>query len=464
MNTENQKTVKPALLAGFQDTLPAQMIPFQRVVGNIKTVFESFGFVPLETPGMERFEVLTGGKENFNKSIFVTRIVQGLEDRGTDAGQEESAMRFDLTVPLARVVAAYPELPRPFKRYQIGKVWRGEKPQDNRYREFFQFDADTIGSFSILADTEIVQLMYETLKTLGLPKFVVRVNDRRVLNGLAEILGCAERSKDLDRTVDKIGSLGVDGVIKDITTKSEKPFDPKLVLGDAEAARLREFLELRSESPEGLLELVTKFVGNDSAQALEGVNALKALIRNLRLLGIPEDFWKVDLSVARGLDYYSGPVFETGVPDMPEVGSIFSGGRFDGLVSRFIAGSNIPGVGASVGLDRLFTVLTKLEKVKAQASTAKVLVTVFDPSLADTSFLCANRIRSSGVPTEVYLGQEITLGKQLAYAARQGIRFAIIIGPDEIAAGKMALRDLDSRVQEILTEAEAIARIAVALK
>ncbi|MEO8637805.1 MAG: histidine--tRNA ligase [Candidatus Taylorbacteria bacterium] len=463
MKTE-QKTVRPSLLSGFQDILPARMIPFQKLIARIKIIFESFGFVPLETPGMERLEVLTGGSEDFNKSIFRTRVVRGAEDRGKDLGDEDSALRFDLTVPLARVVASYQEIPRPFKRYQIGKVWRGEKPQNNRYREFFQFDADIVGSNSILADTEIVQVIYATLSNLELPKFSIRINDRRILNGLAEILNCSDKCKELDRAIDKIDSLGVDGVIAELTKESDTALTNPLLLNPEQIQILKGFLALKSETSSELLNLVEKFFEAKSEDASKGIDALKALTKNLLLIGIPEEFWKIDLAVARGLDYYSGPVFETVIEDMPDIGSIFSGGRFDGLVNRFDADINMPGVGASVGVDRLFTALTRLGRVKEETSVSKVLVTIFDQSLAEASLACASRIRRGGVPTEIYLGNERTIKAQLGYALKQGIRFVIILGPDEIKSGKVALRDLDAKKQELLTEKEASDMITLALQ
>ena len=460
-----QKIVKPALLAGFQDILPARMIPFQEMIAKIKVVFESFGFVPLETPGMERLEVLTGGSDDFNKSIFRTRVVRGVEDRGAaDLLEEDAAMRFDLTVPLARVVASHPEIQRPFKRYQYGKVWRGEKPQKNRYREFFQFDADIVGSSSILADAEIVHLIYSTLNMFELPTFSIKINDRRVLNGLAEVLGCPDKCKELDRAIDKVDSLGIEGVITELTKKSDDPFASPLVLDDVQSGILLKFLHIKADSSKELLRKVADFFGEKSPEAAKGIEALHQICIKLWSLGISEKFWKIDLSVARGLDYYTGPVFETVVDDMPDVGSIFSGGRFDGLVNRFDAAINMPGVGASIGVDRLFTVLTKLGKIKEQATVSKVLVTIFDQSLSHISYMCAHSVRKSGVPTEVYLGNEKSLKGQLGYALKQGIRFVIIIGPDEIKSKKVMLKDLDTKQQELLTESEATARITAVLE
>lgn len=460
-------TVKPALLAGFQDVLPSQMIPFQKMVGRIRGVFESFGFVPLETPGMERREVLTGGSDDFNKSIFATRIITGAEDRGTTLEEDDAAMRFDLTVPLARVVASYPDLPRPFKRYQFGKVWRGEKPQKNRYREFFQFDADIIGANSILADTEIIQLMYETLRAFELDDFLIRISDRRILDGLAEAVGCIERPKDFNRFMDKADTFrSTDKFVAELTrAPSNKAFDPKLVLTSEQGEKVREFLLLAEDTPDELLRRTETFFGELSAQAGLGIRALWALVENLTTLGIPRKFWKIDLAVARGLDYYSGPVFETSISSMPEVGSVFSGGRFDGLTSRFIEGSKIPGVGASVGVDRLFTVLTTKGTIKAQAGTARVLVTRFrDDKLAQVSLAVANRIRARGIPTELYLGEEEKVGPQIIYAVKQGARYAVIIGSDEVAENMITLKDLSARTQETLTEAVAIDRILAGLR
>jgi histidyl-tRNA synthetase len=296
-----------------------------------------------------------------------------------------------------------------------------------------------------------------------LPAFVIKINDRRILNGLAEILGCPDKCKELDRAIDKVDSIGIEGVIQELTKKSDDPFLTPLILNPEQCGTLLRFLHIKTDCPKDLLRKVEAFFDKKSAEATKGIEAVRQICIKLWSLGIPEEFWKIDLSVARGLDYYTGPVFETVVPDMPDIGSIFSGGRFDGLVNRFDAAINMPGVGASIGVDRLFTVLSRLGKVKEETTVSKVLVTVFDPTLSHVSYLCANTIRKSGIPTEVYLGNEKTLKGQLGYALKQGIRFVVIIGSQELQSKKITLKDLFTKQQELLTEVEAIARIAAVL-
>jgi histidyl-tRNA synthetase len=302
------------------------------------------------------------------------------------------------------------------------------------------------------------------LSALDLPSFVIKINDRRILNGLAELLGCSDKCKELDRAIDKVDSIGIAGVIQELMKTSDDPFARPLILSPEQCETLSAFLRIKADSSRELLKKVEVFFGEKSTEATKGIQAIRQICIKLWSLGISEVFWKIDLSVARGLDYYTGPVFETVVPDMPDVGSIFSGGRFDGLVNRFDAAINMPGVGASIGVDRLFTVLSRLGKIKEETSVSKVLVTVFDPTLSHISYLCADTIRKSGIPTEIYLGNEKTLKGQLGYALKQGIRFVVIIGSQEIQLNKITLKDLLLKQQELLTEVEAIARITAVLQ
>jgi len=457
-----QKTIKPVTLAGFQDYLPERMIILQSTLDKIRAVYESFGFLPLDTPSMEKLEVLTGG-EQFNKSIFVSRIKSGLEDSAENLLEEDFASRFDLTVSLARVVAAYPDIPKPFKRYQVGKVWRGEKPQKGRFREFLQFDIDTIGSKSIWADTEIVQIMYKTLKTLGFENFNIKINDRRILNALAETLGFQDSDKDLFRTIDKMDKLGIEGIIAELASLNQfqligKPLD--------EAAKeiLRNFLSIKEKDPVEIMNATQKILGGKTVNGDLGIQAMKDMIKNLDSLGIPREFWTIDLSVARGLDYYTGPVFETYITNVDGLGSVFSGGRFDGLTNRFVPGSNIAGVGASVGVDRIILALESKGLVKKTNTTADVLVTVFNEGLAEYSMKLGQDMREAGIKTEVYIGEPVSLKAQIVYAVKRGIRFVVIVGQDEIAKGMIAVKDTTDKSQVVLTKDEAFVSIISRLK
>lgn len=457
---QENKAVKPELVGGTRDMLPADAFAQQFVFSTVQRVYESFGFVPLDTPCMERRSVLTGDDPNFNKSIFSVRVVRGVENKDESLsllGDDDVALRFDLTVSLARVVAAYPELPKPFKRYQYGKVFRGEQPQAGRFREFYQFDFDIIGSRSILADTEVVQVMYETMKALGVPRFVVRFNTRKVLNGLAQACGCTGKSKEVFRIIDKFDKIGLDGVLEELQRKPANIFDESAVSMDEAGLELvTRFLRIEPGKSSEVLAGVKKVLGGKSEFADEGIKELQEICQGLLFLGIPEDFWRVDLSVARGLDYYTGPVFETYLTDLSELGSVFSGGRFDGLANRFMPGSNIPGVGASVGIDRLIVGMQKLGLLKSNESKTKVLVTVFGKETENCSLSFSGRLRQAGVDTEIYLGDGYTLRAQIAYAAKKGIPYVVIIGPDESSSEKVQLKDMTARKQQLLTQEECI--------
>lgn len=457
------KTVKPELIGGTRDLLPREALALQRITATIKSVYESFGFVPLETPCLERRSVLTGDDENFNKSIFSARVVRGAEDKNIDAAQlagDDSALRFDLTVPLARVVAAYPELPRPFKRYQIGKVFRGEQPQAGRFREFFQFDFDIIGSSSILADVETIQVMYEAMKALSIPRFLIRFNSRRILTGLTEMTGRLDRAKDILRIIDKIDKLGPDGVLEELHRQPVNRYDESAIAMSQEGVDMvKRFLQIRGDNPDAILQELRDFFAETKGNGLKGIIEVEEIISRLRALGIPPEHWQFDLSVARGLDYYTGPVFETYLTDMPELGSVFSGGRFDGLTDRFIPGSNIAGVGASVGIDRLIVGLDKLGLLETSQSPSRVLVTIFNEQLQSESALFAADLRRQGCNVELYLGDDPTLRAQFAYAAKMDIPFAVVIGPEEAEQGNVQLKDMVTRKQEALTREECSARI-----
>lgn len=457
-------SVKPELLGGFRDLMPAEAYAQQQMFEKIRRVYESFGFMPLDTPGMERLDVLTGGSKDFEKSIFTARIIRGAEDRGVkDTDWEEAfAMRFDLTVPLARVVAANPELPRPFKRYQLGKVWRGEKPQSGRYREFWQFDFDIIGADSVDADIEVIQIMYETMKALGLSRFVVRYNTRKVLNGLAELVGCSNQATEFFRILDKADKLGVDGVIKALQRKSDNQYDTSLALSDEQAASVRSFLMLSGTDDVGTVDQLEQLFSDRTAIGRQGVSELRSIDAALDALGIPAENRRIDLSVARGLDYYTGPVFETVLLDLPQIGSVFSGGRFDGLTDRFIPGSNIAGVGASVGVDRLFVAMQQLGLLQLPDSITKVFVATqgADPAVKSAATQIAQSLRRQGINVECNLGNDPTLRAQMAYAAKRSIPYVVIIGADEVAKKSYVLKDMATRQQEVLTRDELSAKLA----
>lgn len=435
------------LPGGFRDYLPWDMIPRQKMLDVIREVFERFGFVPLDTPGIEPEQVLTGGDPNFDKQIFRA---------GLRTLEEGFALRFDLTVPLARVVATYRnKLPRPFKRYQTGKVWRGEKPQAGRFREFVQFDADIVGTKSTQADAEIVALMYETMTALGFSNFIVRVNNRKILNGLAEYASfLSDLTSSVLRTIDKMDKIGWEGVSAELCGIIEGDVSGTSS-GSARVAAIQRFIEIRGDNQDDTLRAVRKLMAN-SAMAQEGIQELEEILTHVRALGVPDEKWAIDLSVARGLGYYTGPVFETILTDLPSIGSVFSGGRYDDLVTRFDPNAIVPAVGASVGLDRLFAAMEKLSLVQGQETVTKVMVLNFDPTCSTACETLATALRRSGLATEIYLGAETSIKAQITFAVKQGVPLAIIIGEREKEAGTAQIKDLRARNQVSVSQNEVV--------
>lgn len=443
MANNESKSIKPELLGGFQDKLPDVMIPLMEMMDIIRHTFESFGFLPLETPCLERSSVLGTDKDEFKMEVY--RFSDSYDGEGQDV-----TLRFDLTVPFSRVVAANPELVKPFKRYQTGKVFRKEKPQSGRYREFAQFDADTVGTDSIIADVETIQLMYQTLKNLGLDRFTVRFNDRKILNGLPTAVGFGEeKAPAVFRILDKIDKIGLDAVLAELARRPDNDLDDSAIaLSDQGLAKLREFLAITGE-PDAIIGQLSEFF-KGVAIAEEGIGECADIIRYLRVLGIPSENWRFDLSIARGLGYYTGPVFETTLTDLPEIGSVFSGGRYDNLVMRY-TGERMPATGASIGVDRLVAALQRLGKLKGRRSTAKVLVSIIDPSLQEDLMVLAQKLRQEGINAEVYLGRLEGVKSQIIYAAKLEIPFVVIYGSQEKEAGKYRLKDMTARTEQLLS-------------
>lgn len=442
--------IKPQPLGGFRDILPEDMIVRERLMGQIKQVCERFGFVPIDTPCVEKLKVLTGGSDDFTKSIFSTRVMRGAEDGEiTNSTEESLALRFDLTMSLARVIAACPELSRPFKRYQTGKVWRGEKPQKGRFREFIQFDFDIVGARGMIADTEVILLMHAVLTELGVERFLIRINNRKILNGLAEKVGVADQTTEFFRLLDKVEDVGEEKVFAEMQRQPDNEYDvTALSFTPQQINSVYQFLGLQSSDPGTLLTNLQEFFAGETAIGADGISELTQVIASLNVAGIPQEQWTIDLSVARGLDYYTGPVFETVLTDIPDIGSVLSGGRFDGLTNRFMPGSNIPGVGASVGVDRLIVGLQELGLVEIGQVVTQVLVTVFEDTLSAASLLLATELREAGINTELYLGDEPTLKAQIVYAAKRQIPHILIMGPDEQASGTVTIRNMGDRTQQ----------------
>lgn len=442
MVMNKQPIVEPRLLRGFRDYLPEQMNARLKMISTIRSVYERYGFQPLETPALEYLVSLIGYGDESQKQIFHFANPEG----------EQVALRFDLTVPLARVVAQYPDLPLPFRRYQVSPVWRADKPDPGRFREFIQFDLDTVGTASMAADAEILCGMYDTLKALGIENFRIRFSDRRVLNGLLDFAGIVPTAAhQVFRVLDKLEKIGIKGVAEELTigrTDTSGDKIPGLGLRAEQVDRIKNFLSISSGHRRDVLgELESLFSRVDATR--DALASLHVLCDTLEDLGIPQEHIVLDPSIARGLDYYTGPVFEAVLTDAVEFGSVIGGGRYDGLVERFL-GKRIPAVGASIGVDRLFAAMQKLGLIDLAPSTASVIVTVMDRNRIREYQTLTRELRLEGVNTELYLGEEKTLGKQLQYANRQQIPLAVIIGSEEFSRQEVTIKNL--RLGEKLQE------------
>jgi histidyl-tRNA synthetase len=429
-----ERIVEPKLLRGFRDYLPAQMNARLKMIATIRGVYERYGFLPLDTPALEHRVSLMGYGDENTKQIFDFQNPE----------EEHVALRFDLTVPLARVVAQYPDLPMPFRRYQVAPVWRADKPDPGRFREFMQFDLDSVGTSSIAADAEIICGMYDTLKALGFERFRVRFSDRKVLNSLLDYAGIPhDAAHKVFRVLDKLEKIGLQDVRAELTAGRVDASGDRiqgLGLSNDQVSRIVEFVQIKQGKRREVLAALESLF-RDVPSAHEAADELRAIIDTLEALDIPEENVALDLSIARGLDYYTGPVFEAVLTDAPEFGSVFGGGRYDGLVERFL-GRKIPAVGASVGVDRLLAAMVKLGLVSTAASTAQVIVVVMEPSRLLDYQKITRQLRGAGINTELYLGEERSLGKQLQYANRQGIPVAVIIGGDEFTRDEVTIKNL----------------------
>jgi len=422
--------IEPRTLKGFRDYLPEAMIPREALIETARRVYRSYGFVPIDTPALEYAEILTGkGGEESDKQLY----------RFLDHGGRDVALRFDLTVPLARFVAQHAnELGLPFKRYHVGPVWRGENTQRGRYREFLQCDFDTIGSESLVSDVEMVLVIHDLMRAIGFEAFVIRVNNRKLLNGVLQKLEVGDRAPAVLRAVDKLGKLDRAAVEAEIVREAGT---------SAEQARLvLEFATLRSSSggeQERVLEVLEPHVrGNELAEL--GLDELHQVVGGARDAGVSAGHVRVDVSIARGLDYYTGTVVETSLtdPEGASIGSVCSGGRYDDLASLYTA-QRLPGVGASLGLDRLLTAMEELGLVARRGSTAPVFLAYFEAARLGDYLRLASDLRATGLGVELY-PEPRKLGAQLKYADRRGFPLALVVGESEWAANRAQVKDLGS--------------------
>ncbi len=420
-------------MSGFPELLPEQQIVFNRCVEIIRRNFELSGFAPIETPAVERVEVLTskGGDE---KEIYAISRLFSADGEKNDV---EFALHFDLTVPLARYVAQNKEkLVFPFRRYQIQKVWRGERPQKGRYRELYQCDIDAIGrgSIGLLNDAEIPSVIYRVFTEMGIGAFVIRINNRRLLQGFYEFLGVdAARIPEVLRIVDKLEKIGRDKVIAELEAKAG--------VNAATGGTILDFAS-NSGATDTLLAELANMPMMSNALFAQGVAELKTVAQGVRSLGVPDSAFTIDLRIARGLGYYTGTVYETKLLAHPDLGSICSGGRYDDLASYF-TNEKLPGVGISIGLSRVVFALLESGVLATGASTpARVLVTTMDAARMADYLNIASALRKAGIATEVYVEEKGRLGDQLKYASRKGFRAAVIAGENEFAAGQVKVKNM----------------------
>ena len=431
--------IKPRTLSGFMELLPAKQQQMERFFQVLRETYALYGFTPLDTPVIEAAEVLLakGGGET-EKQIY-----------RFEKGDSDLALRFDLTVPLAKYVALnYGHLTFPFRRYQIGKVYRGERAQRGRFREFYQADIDIIGDgqLDILNEAEIPAVIYRTFTALGLRRFQIRVNNRKILNGFYAMLGLTEQSGDIMRTVDKLDKIGPHKV-KAILTED-------LGLSEAQAGEILSFIAIRGSNAE-ILEKLAAYQGKNELFD-RGLEELRAVVSCLGAFGVPEDNFAVDLTIARGLDYYTGTVYETTMLDHPEIGSICSGGRYDNL-AEYYTDKKLPGVGISIGATRLFYVLEEQGLLNPNQPTAPADVLVIPMSEDFVKAVeVATALRDAGIRTQLYTEKKKFKAK-IGYADKLGIPYVVFLGEDEIANNVITLKDMASGQQQTLPAAQAVA-------
>ncbi len=463
------KKRKPKLLKGFRDLFAAELLARQRLLDLIRKTFERYGFAPLETPALEEKPLLIGSGEEASKQIFLF----------TDPDGNEVGLRYELTASLGRVMASYQELPRPFKRYQVEPVWRYDKPGPGRFRQFLQFDIDTVGAKSLLADAEIIAAIGDCLEQIGLG-YRIRVSSRKLLDAMVAWLGMPYKMpKPVFRVLDKLDKHGWDKVklelgpgledksgawIEGLGLNGDHIKQIKSYLAQTDPERKQTIRNLKSIFSVGYRgSAVPK---DTEAQINQAIAELEELDGYLTALGVESKQAFFDLSIARGLDYYTGPVFEAEITDerLGRFGSVMGGGRYDELIGQY-TGQPVPAVGASIGVDRLLAAMREVGKIEERASTAEVLVVTPFKELLGEYVKIATELRGAGINTELYLGKPGGLGKQLKYADRKGIPLAVIAGPEELERGELSVKNLrvleDSDAEEITDRREYLnARLA----
>ena len=433
--------IRPRTLSGFMELLPQKQIKMEKMMQVLRDTYSLYGFAPLDTPVIEDAQILLakGGGET-EKQIYRFQ-----------KGDSDIALRFDLTVPLAKYVALhYNDLAFPFRRYQISKVYRGERAQRGRFREFYQADIDIIGDgkLDILNEAEIPAIIYRVFRGFGLSRFQIRVNNRKILNGFYAMMELADKSGDIMRTVDKLDKIGAEKVAKILVDDCG--------LTETQAQEILKFISIRGTNAE-VLKALKGYEGRNEIFD-KGLAELTAVVSNLGAFGVPEANFAVDLTIARGLDYYTGTVYETTLLDHPEIGSVCSGGRYDDLAGYY-TDKQLPGVGISIGLTRLFYVLDEQGLLNPELPSAPADALVL-PMTQDTAaaVALAEALRSEGIRVQLY-GEQKKFKQKMSYADKLGVPYAVLLGEDEIAAGKCSVKNMRTGEQVTVTPAEAAAHI-----
>ncbi|GIW98926.1 MAG: histidine--tRNA ligase [Pirellulaceae bacterium] len=420
-----QGLIQPRTLKGFRDYPPSVMMPREQIMDIARRVYRRYGFSPIDTPALEYLEILTGkGSEETDRQLY----------RFEDHGGRKVGLRFDLTVPLARFAAQHiQQLGTPFKRYHIAPVWRGESPQAGRFREFLQCDFDTIGTESVAADIETALVIHDLLTEIGITNFVLRINTRQLLNGLLEKHGLQERATPVLRALDKLDKIGAAGVLQELSETAQVSVEQsEAILGLA---------SIHGSVDQVLSQVADLVQGSEKGEA--GVERLYQITGALKQLGIAPERYRIDVAIARGLDYYTGVIYETTLTDLPAMGSVCSGGRYDNLAELYTK-QHLPGIGASLGIDRLLAAMEQLGMLPAVHTPAAVFIPYFDADRLASYLQLARVLRNEGLGVEVYPDPK-KLGAQLKYAVQRGFPVAVIAGSRELEAGLVQVKDLRTK-------------------
>jgi histidyl-tRNA synthetase len=455
----SKEIIKPEKPAGFIDYLTKDYLTKERIIAKGQEIFRSHGYDPVETPRVEFLKTLSSEQSDTGKQIFTIE----------DSSQEGQllALPFDHTVPFARLIASYPYNSKdrtgivlPWRRVAYGPVFRGERPQAGRYRQFYQLDVDIVGSSSMIADAEIVKMIYLSLSSLGLDNFLINLSNRKILNGLAFIVGIKDRGKvsrediikQMFRILEKVEKIGKEGVMEELSKKPENELSDSPALSQEALEKVGSFMELKGSNRVLVKECKKMFRGVKDAE--DGARELEKILDCLETMDVPEEYVKVDFSIARGLDYYDGPVMEATLTDLPEIGSIFSGGRYNDLVKRF-TGKTLPAVGASMGVDRVLLAMKKKNLMKIDKTTvAEALVLRLDFKFDREYMGIAEEIRGTGLNCEISLLDDTTFQGQFNYALKKGVKYVVIAGEEELKRGEIQVKNLQTRKQESLKKGE----------